>query len=76
MDSAVRFLKNPRVQQRALSERTAFLRSKGLTQDEIEMACRRCGAKNTAEKEYSVSTFQDDQTYDKHLTHIILFGMA
>ncbi|KAM7437684.1 peroxisomal membrane protein pex14 [Porites harrisoni] len=43
IDTAVKFLKNPKVQQTPLSRRRAFLEKKGLKKDEIEEAIRISG---------------------------------
>ena len=61
MDSAVRFLQNTRVQQRSLSDRISFLRSKGLTEEEIKLARKRCGLLDETNDKPSVSTVIADQ---------------
>ena len=50
VESAVRFLQNPRVQQRSYSDKTSFLKSKGLTNEEIQMACTRSGTGNAGDE--------------------------
>jgi len=50
VESAVRFLQNPRVQQRSYSDKTSFLKSKGLTNEEIQMACTRSGTGDAGEE--------------------------
>lgn len=42
--TAVTFLQNPNVQRSALNQKQQFLRSKGLTEDEIQLACEKAGA--------------------------------
>ena len=42
--TAVKFLQNPNVQKSSLAHRQAFLRKKGLTEEEIQIACNRAGA--------------------------------
>lgn len=44
--TAVKFLQNPNVQRSAISQKQNFLRSKGLSEDEIQVACERAGAFN------------------------------
>ena len=61
MDSAVRFLQNTRVQQRSLSDRISFLRSKGLTEGEIKLARKRCGLLDETNDNPNVSTVIADQ---------------
>lgn len=41
--TAIKFLNNPNVVRSAISKKQAFLRSKGLTEDEIQLACERAG---------------------------------
>lgn len=41
--TAVKFLNNPNVVRSAINKKQAFLRSKGLTEDEIQLACERAG---------------------------------
>lgn len=41
--TAVKFLNNPNVLRSAVGQKQAFLRSKGLTEDEIQVACERAG---------------------------------
>eukprot|EP01137_Pigoraptor_chileana_P019251 Opistho-2@80017 len=43
VQTAVTFLRNPRVQQSPISKRTAFLKQKGLSDDEVHEALRRTG---------------------------------
>ncbi|KAJ3186877.1 peroxisomal membrane protein pex14 [Gaertneriomyces sp. JEL0708] len=44
IQSAVRFLQNPKVQESSLTKRVAFLESKGLTNEEVEIALQRSGS--------------------------------
>uniref|UniRef100_A0A182PL98 Peroxisomal membrane protein PEX14 n=1 Tax=Anopheles epiroticus TaxID=199890 RepID=A0A182PL98_9DIPT len=41
--TAVKFLNNPNVVRSAITKKQAFLRSKGLSEDEIQIACERAG---------------------------------
>lgn len=41
--TAIKFLNNPNVLRSAVGQKQAFLRSKGLTEDEIQVACERAG---------------------------------
>lgn len=41
--TAISFLQNPKVRHSALSQKQKFLRSKGLTENEIQLACERAG---------------------------------
>ncbi|XP_052872915.1 peroxisomal membrane protein PEX14 isoform X2 [Anopheles cruzii] len=41
--TAVKFLNNPNIVRSAINKKQAFLRSKGLTDDEIQIACDRAG---------------------------------
>ncbi|XP_035789881.1 peroxisomal membrane protein PEX14-like isoform X2 [Anopheles albimanus] len=41
--TAIKFLNNPNVVRSAINKKQAFLRSKGLTEDEIQIACERAG---------------------------------
>ncbi|XP_059615109.1 peroxisomal membrane protein PEX14 [Phlebotomus argentipes] len=43
ISTAVTFLQNPNVARSALDQKRGFLRSKGLREDEIELACQRAG---------------------------------
>lgn len=43
INTAVQFLQNNNVQRNPLSQKQKFLRSKGLTEDEIQIACERAG---------------------------------
>ena len=43
MDTAVKFLKNPKIAPSPMSTKKAFLKSKGLTEDEINQACQTAG---------------------------------
>ncbi|KAJ6643829.1 Peroxisomal membrane protein PEX14 [Pseudolycoriella hygida] len=43
INTAVQFLQNNNVQRTPLSQKQKFLRSKGLTEDEIQIACERAG---------------------------------
>ena len=51
VESAIRFLQNPRLKERPLKQRTGFLKSKGLTDIEIETACNKCGFPQNREAE-------------------------
>jgi peroxin-14 len=42
--TAVKFLQNPNVQKSSLANRQAFLKKKGLTDEEVQIACERAGA--------------------------------
>ncbi|KAI8998107.1 peroxisomal membrane anchor protein conserved region-domain-containing protein [Gaertneriomyces semiglobifer] len=44
IQSAVRFLQNPKVQESSLTKRVAFLESKGLTNEEVQIALQRSGS--------------------------------
>ncbi|XP_026478261.1 peroxisomal membrane protein PEX14 isoform X2 [Ctenocephalides felis] len=46
VQTAVKFLQNPNVQRSAITQKQQFLRSKGLSEDEIQAACERAGAFN------------------------------
>ncbi|KAJ3099190.1 peroxisomal membrane protein pex14 [Phlyctochytrium planicorne] len=50
IELAVRFLKDPKVQQSTLAKRIAFLESKGLTAEEIEDAVNRANASDSTSK--------------------------
>lgn len=41
--TAIKFLNNPNVLRSAVGQKQSFLRSKGLTEDEIQLACERAG---------------------------------
>lgn len=41
--TAIKFLNNPNVMRSAINQKQSFLRSKGLTEEEIQMACERAG---------------------------------
>ncbi|XP_058834091.1 peroxisomal membrane protein PEX14 isoform X1 [Topomyia yanbarensis] len=41
--TAIKFLNNPNVMRSAINQKQAFLRSKGFTEDEIQLACERAG---------------------------------
>lgn len=41
--TAIKFLNNPNVLRSAINQKQAFLRSKGLTENEIQLACERAG---------------------------------
>lgn len=41
--TAITFLQNPGVRRNPLNQKQQFLRSKGLTEDEIQIACERAG---------------------------------
>lgn len=56
--TAVKFLNNPNVLRSAVGQKQAFLRSKGLTEDEIQVACERAGV------------FSRDPTHQSHQTVI------
>jgi hypothetical protein len=42
--TAVKFLQNPNVQKSSLANQQAFLKRKGLTDEEVHIACERAGA--------------------------------
>jgi peroxin-14 len=42
--TAVKFLQNPNVQKSSLANQQAFLKRKGLTEEEVRIACERAGA--------------------------------
>ncbi|KAJ9577803.1 hypothetical protein L9F63_005622, partial [Diploptera punctata] len=44
ISTAVKFLQNPNVQKSSLAHRQAFLRKKGLTEEEVQIASERAGA--------------------------------
>lgn len=44
ISTAVKFLQNPNVQKSSLAHRQAFLKKKGLTEEEVQIACERAGA--------------------------------
>ncbi|XP_052895983.1 peroxisomal membrane protein PEX14 isoform X2 [Anopheles moucheti] len=46
--TAVKFLNNPNVVRSAITKKQAFLRSKGLSEDEIQIACERAGVFTTS----------------------------
>ncbi|KAJ1976069.1 peroxisomal membrane protein pex14 [Dimargaris verticillata] len=48
IQSAVRFLTDPKVQSSSLDKRTAFLQSKGMTKDEIDAAVAQAGLTNSS----------------------------
>lgn len=41
--TAIKFLNNPNVMRSAINQKQSFLRSKGLTEEEIQLACERAG---------------------------------
>jgi peroxin-14 len=41
--TAVKFLQNPNVQKSSLTHQQAFLKKKGLTDEEVQIACERAG---------------------------------
>ena len=43
MDTAVKFLKNPKIAPSSMATKKAFLKSKGLSVDEINQACQLAG---------------------------------
>lgn len=45
--TAIKFLNNPNVVRSAITKKQAFLRSKGLSEDEIQIACERAGVFTT-----------------------------
>jgi len=44
INTAVKFLQNPRVRPTSLAQKQKFLKQKGLTEEEIELACQKGGA--------------------------------
>jgi hypothetical protein len=44
VNTAVKFLLNPRVRRTTLHQKQNFLREKGLTPEEIDLACQKGGA--------------------------------
>ncbi|KAL8584109.1 hypothetical protein ACOMHN_011724 [Nucella lapillus] len=52
--TAVKFLQNPKVRQNPLSQKKAFLESKGLTGDEIQLAIQRAGVTDDPQSSSSV----------------------
>lgn len=44
MQTAVKFLENPKVENTPLAQKQTFLQRKGLTDQEIQVACERSGA--------------------------------
>lgn len=44
INTAVKFLQNPNVQKSSLANRQAFLKKKGLTEEEVQIACERASA--------------------------------
>jgi hypothetical protein len=44
ISTAVKFLQNPNVQRSSLAHQQAFLKRKGLTDEEVQIACERAGA--------------------------------
>ena len=43
MDTAVKFLKNPKIAPSSMATKRAFLKSKGMSDDEINQACQLAG---------------------------------
>ncbi|XP_055537418.1 peroxisomal membrane protein PEX14 isoform X2 [Wyeomyia smithii] len=58
ISTAVKFLNNPNVMRSAINQKQAFLRSKGLNDEEIQLACERAGV------------FTKDPTVTNHQTVI------
>ncbi|XP_053687739.1 peroxisomal membrane protein PEX14 isoform X2 [Sabethes cyaneus] len=58
ISTAVKFLNNPNVVRSAINQKQAFLRSKGLNEEEIQLACERAGV------------FTKDPTVTNHQTVI------
>jgi len=54
VNTAVKFLQNPRVRPTSLAQKQLFLRTKGLTEPEVELACARAGAPITDDDENNV----------------------
>ncbi|XP_041773266.1 peroxisomal membrane protein PEX14 isoform X1 [Anopheles merus] len=52
--TAVKFLNNPNVVRSAITKKQAFLRSKGLSEDEIQIACERAGVFTTSPTQQTV----------------------
>ena len=49
VETAVKFLKNPKIAPSPLATKKAFLKSKGLSDAQIEEACRRSGVSTASE---------------------------
>ncbi|PSN47008.1 hypothetical protein C0J52_15331 [Blattella germanica] len=54
--TAVKFLQNPTVQKSSLAHRQAFLKRKGLTDEEVQIACERAGAFQSPHNEGQLQT--------------------
>lgn len=48
IDTAVRFLNNPNVTERPFQQKQSFLKSKGLTDEEIRISCDRANVHTSA----------------------------
>ncbi|XP_069677718.1 peroxisomal membrane protein PEX14 [Periplaneta americana] len=56
VNTAVKFLQNPNVQSSSLAHRQAFLKRKGLTEEEVQIACERAGAFDNSGKNGQLQT--------------------
>ena len=50
VETAAKFLKNPKIASSPLAQKRAFLKSKGLTEAQIESACQRAGISSFAHR--------------------------
>ena len=55
VSTAAKFLKNPKIAPSPLAQKRAFLKSKGLTEEQIEMACLQAGISSNEENMTSSS---------------------
>ena len=53
MDTAVKFLQNPKIAPSSMATKRAFLKSKGLSDDEINQSCQKAGI-STDDTQYGV----------------------
>jgi peroxin-14 len=59
VSSAVRFLQNPKVSSSPLQQKRDFLISKGLTNQEVDLACQRVGVSTVTSHEHMTSPPQN-----------------
>lgn len=77
METAIKFLQNPNVVNTPLAQKQKFLQRKGLTDQEIQLACEKSGAYNNYEVQSQIppsaslflnSPRHNSQNYPVHLS--------
>lgn len=69
VENAVKFLVNPRLASSPMSQKRAFLKSKGLTDGQIDEACAKAGINPS--QEFSVSTLATSQKSHRNWSSIV-----